>query len=151
MMMASINPSMGPGMAMFPAERLPIYDQYNLVHEQFQHQQAASQELIPVKHIKALTQSLTLKEALDDKVEKGLATVVDDSLDEVLELACRLAKHRSSKTLQRNDIRLAFEKRLKMRMPFKRAAVGGAGQGGTSAAGTPASSAINHHMPTTNL
>ena len=55
--------------------------------------------MIPVKHIKALTQSLTLKEALDDKVEKGLASVVDDSLDEVLELACRLAKHRSSKTL----------------------------------------------------
>ena len=95
MMMASMAPTMGLGMAMLPTERLPFYEQLYL---QQQHG-ASSRELIPVKHIKALTQSLTLKEALDDKVERGLATVVDDSLDEVLELACRLAKHRSSKTL----------------------------------------------------
>ena len=83
-MMTSMAPQMGLGMAMFQTERLPIYEQQNFSPEQFQQQQAISRELIPVKHIKALTQSLTLKEALDDKVEKGLASVVDDSLDEVL-------------------------------------------------------------------
>ena len=45
--------------------------------------------------------------------------MVDDALSEVLDLACRLAKHRGSKNLGRNDVRVAFEKRLKMRVPFR--------------------------------
>ena len=45
--------------------------------------------------------------------------MVDDALSEVLDLACRLAKHRGSKNLGRNDVRIAFEKRLKMRVPFR--------------------------------
>ena len=44
---------------------------------------------------------------------------MDDALSEVLDLACRLAKHRGSKNLGRNDVRVAFEKRLKVRVPFK--------------------------------
>ena len=51
MMMASMAPTMGLGMAMLPTERLPFYEQLYL---QQQHG-ASSRELIPVKHIKALT------------------------------------------------------------------------------------------------
>lgn len=74
--------------------------------------------MIPSANFKALTSSLTKKEALDEKVEKALNQVLDETLSEVLELACRLAKHRGGRTLARNDVKLAFEKRLKVRVPI---------------------------------
>ena len=52
-------------------------------------------------------------------MERALNSVVDDALSEVLDLACRLAKHRGGKNLARNDIRVAFEKRMKVRVPYK--------------------------------
>ena len=67
-------------------------------------------------NLKALTNSLTKKESLDEKVEKALMQVTEDVLDDVLDLACRLAKHRGSLALHRNDIKIAFEKRLKVRI-----------------------------------
>ena len=36
-----------------------------------------------------------------------------------MDFACRLAKHRGSNSLQRNDIRLSLEKRLKIRIPLR--------------------------------
>ena len=84
------------------------------------YQGSQSNQLIAPVNLKSLTSSLTKKESLDDKVEKALNQVVDDALSEVLDLACRLAKHRGSKNLGRNDVRVAFEKRLKMRVPFSR-------------------------------
>ena len=36
-----------------------------------------------------------------------------------MDFACRLAKHRGSNSLQRNDIRLSLEKRLKVRIPLR--------------------------------
>lgn len=83
-----------------------------------QNQDSTALFLIPSANFKALTLSLTKKEALDEKVEKALNQVIDDTLSEVLELACRLAKHRGGRTLARNDVRMAFEKRLKVRVPL---------------------------------
>jgi len=40
-------------------------------------------------------------------------------VDDVIEFACRLAKHRGSNTLARNDVKLAFEKRLKVKVPMR--------------------------------
>jgi transcription initiation factor TFIID subunit TAF12 len=40
-------------------------------------------------------------------------------VDDVVQLACRLAKHRGSRTLERNDIKFAFEKRFKLKIPSK--------------------------------
>ena len=34
-------------------------------------------------------------------------------------MACKLAKHRGSRTLERNDIKFAFEKRFKLKIPTK--------------------------------
>ena len=74
--------------------------------------------LLPV-NLKAMTQTLTKKESLDDKVERALCTLAEDICDDVIDFACRLAKHRGSNSLQRHDVRLAFEKRLKVRVPIK--------------------------------
>ena len=74
--------------------------------------------LLPV-NLKALTHTLTKKEKLDERVEKALTYLAEDIVDDVVDFACRLAKHRGSNSLNRNDIRLAFEKRLKVRVPIK--------------------------------
>lgn len=74
--------------------------------------------LLPV-NLKAMTQTLTKKETLDEKVERALCILAEDMIDDVIDFACRLAKHRGSKSLHRNDVRLAFEKRLKVRVPTK--------------------------------
>ena len=65
-------------------------------------------------NLKAMTSQLTRKEELNDKVEKALCVLAEDILDDVVEYACRMAKHRGSQVLHRNDVRLAFEKRLKV-------------------------------------
>jgi len=70
-------------------------------------------------NLKAITQTLTKKETLDEKVERALVILAEDIVDDVIDFACRLAKHRGSNSLQRHDVRLAFEKRLKVRVPIK--------------------------------
>ena len=69
--------------------------------------------------MRALAQTLTRKETLDDKVDRALASLANDIIDDVVDFACRLAKHRGSNSLHRDDVRLAFTKRLKVRMPTK--------------------------------
>ena len=66
-----------------------------------------------------MTQTLTKKEELDMRVERALSTLAEDIIEDVVDFACRLAKHRGSSSLTRNDIKLAFEKRLKVRVPVK--------------------------------
>ena len=66
-----------------------------------------------------MTGTLTKKEELNEKVEKALSVLAEDVIDDVVEFACRMAKHRGSNVLHRNDIRLAFEKRLKVKVPTK--------------------------------
>lgn len=66
-----------------------------------------------------MIQTLTKKETLDERVERALSVLAEDIVDDVVDFACRLAKHRGSNSLQRHDVRLAFEKRLKVRVPIK--------------------------------
>lgn len=70
-------------------------------------------------NLKALTASLSKKEQLDEKVDRALSVLADEMLEDVIEFACKLAKHRGSQLLARNDIRLAIEKRYKMRVPVR--------------------------------
>ena len=70
-------------------------------------------------NVKALCTTLTKKEQLDDRVAQALSQLGEDVVDDVVELACRLAKHRGSRTLERNDIKFAFEKRFKLKIPTK--------------------------------
>lgn len=69
--------------------------------------------------MKALCTTLTKKEQLDDRVAQALSQLGEDVVDDVVELACRLAKHRGSRTLEKNDIKFAFEKRFKLKIPTK--------------------------------
>ena len=82
--------------------------------------QEAQASLLRADNIRALTQTLTKKETLDSKVEQALQKIAVDILDEVVDLGCRLANHRGSRTLHRNDLRVAFEKRLKHRVALRR-------------------------------
>lgn len=70
-------------------------------------------------NLKALTSTLTKKEQLDDKVERALSVLADEMLEDVIEFACKLAKHRGSQLLARNDVKLAIEKRYKIKVPTK--------------------------------
>ena len=74
--------------------------------------------VLPV-NLKKMTSTLTKKEQMDERVEKALSVLAEDMIDDVIEFACRLAKHRGSNTLNRNDVKLAFEKRLKVKVPMK--------------------------------
>ena len=92
-----------------------------------------------------MASTLTKKETLDEKVERALGILAEDIVDDVIDFACRLAKHRGSNSLQRHDVRLAFEKRLKVRVPVKMSSVQAAanlsGMPATSAASNPINSA----------
>lgn len=63
--------------------------------------ESEAQPIILQGNLKSLTQALTKKETLDEKVERALTQLVEDSLDEVLEFASRLTKHRGSRTMHR--------------------------------------------------
>jgi transcription initiation factor TFIID subunit TAF12 len=45
--------------------------------------------------------------------------LADEMLEDVIEFACKLAKHRGSQLLARNDVKLAIEKRYKLKVPTK--------------------------------
>ena len=56
---------------------------------------------------------------MDSKAEKALSVLAEELVDDVVEFACRMAKHRGSNVLHRSDVRLAFEKKLKVKVPTK--------------------------------
>ena len=80
---------------------------------------SASSKTLPIVNVKALAATLTKKEVLDEKVQQSLSVLADDIIDDVVEFACKLARHRGSNTLQRGDVKLAFEKRFKLKVPSK--------------------------------
>ncbi len=75
--------------------------------------------MLSIVNVKALCTTLTKKEQLDDRVAQALSQLGEDVVDDVVQLACRLAKHRGSRTLERGDIKFAFEKRFKLKIPIK--------------------------------
>jgi len=54
--------------------------------------------MLPI-NLKAMMQTLTKKETLDEKVERALTILAEDIVDDVVDFACRLAKHRGSNSL----------------------------------------------------
>jgi hypothetical protein len=70
-------------------------------------------------NLKALTSTLSRKEQLDEKVERALSVLADEMLEDVIEFACKLAKHRGSQLLARDDVKLAISKRYKLKVPTK--------------------------------
>ena len=84
-----------------------------------QSNQEECESLVLPINLKAMTATLTKREELDSKAEKALSVLAEDLIDDVVEFACRMAKHRGSNVLHRGDVKLAFEKRLKVRVPTK--------------------------------
>jgi transcription initiation factor TFIID subunit 12 len=67
-------------------------------------------QLVDQIDIKTLTQRISTKDNLDSQVEKILASMADDFIKNTAEFACKLAKHRGSDTLDKDDIKFAIEK-----------------------------------------
>ena len=80
-----------------------------------------------------MTATLTKREELDSKAEKALSVLAEDLVDDVIEFACRMAKHRGSNVLHRSDVRLAFEKRLKVKVPTRMHQTSGSSAAASSA------------------
>jgi transcription initiation factor TFIID subunit 12 len=64
-----------------------------------------------------LLQEVAPGEVLDQDVEEFLQQHVDEFVESVTEFACRLAKHRKSKTLEARDLQLYLEKNWNIRVP----------------------------------
>ena len=79
----------------------------------------SSNSLLSPLDIRALTQNLSTKEVLDPQVEKILALLADDFVQNVSEFACKLAKHRGSDTLEKVDMKFAIEKLYNIPTPIK--------------------------------
>ena len=63
---------------------------------------------------------MTKKKLLDDKkVNLALAQLTDEVVEEVVTLACKIAKHRGARRLEKQDVKFAFEKRYKVKIPQK--------------------------------
>ena len=52
-------------------------------------------------------------------MEKALSILAEDIVDDVVEFACKMAKHRGSNVLHRNDVKMAFEKRMRVKVPTR--------------------------------
>jgi transcription initiation factor TFIID subunit 12 len=60
--------------------------------------------------IKNLTQGISSKDNMDSQVEKILAIMADEFIKNTAEFACKLAKHRGSDTLEKDDVKFAIER-----------------------------------------
>lgn len=67
--------------------------------------------------LEELLQEVAPGEALDPDVEEFLQQHVDEFVESVTEFACRLAKHRKSRTLEARDVQLYLEKHWNIRIP----------------------------------
>ena len=52
--------------------------------------------VIQPQNLRNLTEKLTNKEVLEERTERALAMLADNVLDDVVELACKLARHRGA-------------------------------------------------------
>lgn len=56
---------------------------------------------------------------MDSQVEKILATMADEFIKNTAEFACKLAKHRGSDTLEKDDVKFAIERLYSLQIPQK--------------------------------
>lgn len=76
-----------------------------------------SRELLPTAKLEALLHEVAPGEVLDPDVEAFLQQHVDEFVEGVTEMACRLARHRKSRTLEARDVQLFLEKNWAIRVP----------------------------------
>ena len=70
-------------------------------------------------NVKALFSSITKKETIDDKVASAMAALAEEVLEDVVVLASKLAKHRQAGRVEQIDVKFAFERRTKLKVPYR--------------------------------
>ncbi len=76
-----------------------------------------SVRLLPPEKLAELLQEVAPGEKLDLDVEEFMQEHAEQFVDSVTEFACRLAKHRKSRTLDARDVQLHLEKNWDIRVP----------------------------------
>lgn len=76
-----------------------------------------SNRLLPSAKLSELLQEVAPGEKLDLDVEEFMQEHAEQFVDSVTEFACRLAKHRKSRTLDARDVQLHLEKNWDIRVP----------------------------------
>jgi transcription initiation factor TFIID subunit TAF12 len=56
---------------------------------------------------------------MDSQVEKILALMADEFIKNTAEFACKLAKHRGSEILEKDDVKFAIERLYNLQVPQK--------------------------------
>ncbi|XP_053208393.1 transcription initiation factor TFIID subunit 12-like [Panonychus citri] len=69
------------------------------------------------QRLQELVNEIDPREQLDEEVEDLLLNIADDFVDNVVTNACKLAKHRGSKTLEVKDVQLTLEKDWNLFIP----------------------------------
>lgn len=69
------------------------------------------------QRLQELVNEIDPREQLDEEVEDLLLNIADDFVDNVVTNACKLAKHRGSKTLEVKDVQLILEKDWNLFIP----------------------------------
>eukprot|EP00170_Pyropia_yezoensis_P008077 contig_33547_g8104 len=94
-----------------------------------------SRELLPRAKLIELLQEVAPGETLDADVEEFLQEHADEFVESVTLAACRLARHRKSKTLDARDVALHLSRSWSLRVPGYGDDPRPAGRGGSGAGG----------------
>ncbi|KAB7504984.1 Transcription initiation factor TFIID subunit 12 [Armadillidium nasatum] len=76
-----------------------------------------SPPVISKQRMAELVREVDPNEQLDEDVEELLMSIADDFIESTVNAACRLAKHRGSRTLEVKDIQMYLEKNWHMWIP----------------------------------
>ncbi|XP_065057692.1 uncharacterized protein LOC135685632 [Rhopilema esculentum] len=78
---------------------------------------AQSTQILNRKKVQDLLREIDPRETMDDDVEELLLQIADDFIENVVNSACQLAKHRKSNTLEAKDIQLHLDRHWNMWLP----------------------------------
>lgn len=74
-------------------------------------------QTIEPKRLQDLVNEVDPDEQLDEDVEEVLLDIADEFIENVVSSACAIAKHRNSKSLEVEDVKLYLERKYKIWIP----------------------------------
>ncbi|KAJ3319947.1 Transcription initiation factor TFIID subunit 12 [Gonapodya sp. JEL0774] len=75
------------------------------------------EEILSRHKVRELVKSIDEKETIEEDVAVMMSQIAGEFLEQVVEMACKLAKHRGSDTLEPKDLQLVLERYYSIRVP----------------------------------